>query len=57
MNQKMSNQSLRERFQLTDSKAEVVSRIIQDALKDGQVKVDDPENTSKRYVKYVPFWA
>lgn len=57
MNQKMSNQSLRERFQLTDSKAEVVSRIIQDAIKDGQIKADDPESTSKRYAKYVPFWA
>lgn len=56
-NQKMSNQSLRERFKLPANKAESASRIIQMALSRGLIKLDDPANTSKRYAKYAPFWA
>lgn len=56
-NEKMTNQSLRERFQLPEGKAETASRIIRDALDAGVIKLDDPESTSKRYAKYVPFWA
>jgi ATP-dependent DNA helicase RecG len=57
MNEKMTNQSLRERFKLSESKADQVSRIIRETVNAGQIKSDDPENASKRYVKYVPFWA
>jgi ATP-dependent DNA helicase RecG len=57
MNEKMTNQSLRERFQCPEGKAETVSRIIRDALGADRIKLDDPSNTSKRYAKYVPFWA
>ncbi|MFO0888324.1 MAG: ATP-binding protein [Isosphaeraceae bacterium] len=57
MNQKMTNQSLRERFKLPAGKAESVSRIIRDTLDVGRIKLDDPSSTSKRYAKYVPFWA
>ena len=57
MNQRMTNQSLRERFNLPESKAEMVSRVIRDAVAEGKIKADDPENTSKRYAKYIPFWA
>lgn len=56
-NQKMTNQSLRERFKLAETKAEAVSRIISDAVDEGLVKLDDPENKSRRYAKYVPYWA
>lgn len=56
-NEKMSNQSLRERFHLPESKAEAVSRIIADTIEAGLVKLDDPESNSRRYAKYVPFWA
>ena len=54
-NQKMTNQSLRERFQLTEAKAESISRIIADAVEEGLVKLDDPENKSRRYAKYLPY--
>jgi len=57
INQKMSNQSLRERFKLPAAKAESASRIIQAALGKGLIKLDDAGTTSKRYAKYVPFWA
>lgn len=57
MNERMTNQSLRERFQLPDEKAESASRIIKDTITANFIKLDDPESTSKRYAKYVPFWA
>lgn len=57
MNEKMSNQSLRERFQLPESKAETASRIIGDTVRADLVKLESSENTSKRYARYVPYWA
>lgn len=57
MNEKMSNESLRERFKLGENKLYLVSRVIQDTMKQGRVKLDDPESTSKRYARYVPYWA
>lgn len=57
MNQKMTNQSLRERFNLPESKSETISRIIANAIEQGRIRLDDPTNTSRRYAKYVPWWA
>ena len=59
MNEKMTNQSLRERFQLSEYKLDVASRIIKDTLADERyrIKLDDPENNSKRYARYIPYWA
>jgi len=58
-NEKMSNQSLRERFKLDDTRAKTsaVSQVIAAAVEQSMIKLDDPENASKRYAKYVPFWA
>ncbi|MFA5016717.1 MAG: ATP-binding protein [Methylobacter sp.] len=58
-NEKMSNQSLRERFKLDDTRAKTsaVSQVIAAAVEQNMIKLDDPENASKRYAKYVPFWA
>jgi len=57
-NEKMTNQSLRERFHLDDTKAKAatVSQILNATVNAGMVKLDD-DNTSKRYAKYIPFWA
>ena len=57
MNEKMTNQSLRERFRLSEKKTESVSRAIRDAVDAGKIKLADPEQTSLRYRDYVPFWA
>ncbi|HSQ67171.1 MAG TPA: RNA-binding domain-containing protein [Polyangiaceae bacterium] len=57
MNQHMTNQSLRERFKLPESKSETISRLIRDAVEAGRVKGEDPSSKSKKYAKYVPFWA
>lgn len=57
MNEKMSNHSLRDRFKLPESKSETISRIIRETVAEQLIKLDDPSSTSKRYAKYVPFWA
>ena len=57
MNEKMSNTSLRERFKIADENAAMVSRIIKDTYEAGFIKEDDPENTSRKYIKYIPIWA
>lgn len=57
MNEKMTNQSLRERFNLSEAKSDQASRIIRDTIDTGKIKLDDPESASKRYAKYVPYWA
>lgn len=55
--EKMTNQSLRERFGLGDRQSDVASRIVGQAIDEGLVKFEDPESTSRRYAKYVPYWA
>lgn len=56
-NEKMTNQSLRKRFNIDGKNSAIASRIIRDALKAGAIKDDDPTNNSRKYKKYVPFWA
>jgi len=57
MNQKMTNQSLRERFKLPEDKTATVSQIISATIEAGKIKLADPSQTSTRYRSYVPFWA
>ena len=57
LQQKMTNQSLRERFSLPEAKAESVSRTIRDTMDADKIRLADPEQTSLRYRSYVPFWA
>jgi ATP-dependent DNA helicase RecG len=57
MNEKMTNQSLRERFKLTEDKVASVSQIIAATVDAGKIKLADPTQTSTRYRSYVPFWA
>ncbi|KMY52175.1 transcriptional regulator [Peribacillus loiseleuriae] len=53
----MTNQTFRERLQIAQKNYSIASRIIADAIEAGLVKDYDPENKSKKYAKYVPFWA
>ena len=57
MNERMSNQSLRERFKLPEKKVATVSQIIAAAVEAEKIKMADPTQTSTRYRNYVPFWA
>lgn len=56
-NEKMTNQSLRERFKIEDHNYSIASRIIRDAIEAGLVKEDDPSSKSRKFASYVPFWA
>jgi len=57
MNEKMTNQSLRERFKLSEDKVASVSQIITATVEASKIKPTDPTQTSTRYRSYVPFWA
>lgn len=56
-NEKMTNQSLRERFKIEDSNYPIASRIIRDSLLEKVIKEDNPESKSRKYASYIPFWA
>ena len=52
-----SRQLGRDRFKIEDKNAAIASRIIKEALNAKVIKEDDPESNSKKYKKYIPFWA
>lgn len=56
-NNAMSNQTLRERFKLADSKMSTVSTIIKDTKDQGLIKPDHSDTSSTRYARYLPYWA
>ena len=56
-NEKMTNQSLRERFKIEDHNYSIASRIIRDALEENVIKEDAPESKSRKYASYIPIWA
>ncbi|MFM7024047.1 MAG: ATP-binding protein [Flavobacteriales bacterium] len=53
----MTNQSLRERFAIEEKNYSMVSRVISDAIDVKLIKDQDPENTSRKFAKYVPYWV
>jgi ATP-dependent DNA helicase RecG len=57
MNHRMTNQSLRDRFKLAESKVATVSTILAATVEAGKIKLADPAQTSTRYRSYVPYWA
>jgi predicted HTH transcriptional regulator len=56
-NEKMTNQSLRERFKIEDQNYAIASRIIRDTLEEGLIKEEDPDSKSRKFASYLPFWA
>lgn len=55
--ERMTNTTLRERFKMDEKSYPVVSSIIKDTLHKGLIKPGEPENRSRKYAFYVPFWA
>lgn len=53
----MTNQSVRERFDIDEQNSANASRLIGDAIEKGLVKDSDPENKSRKHVRYVPYWV
>jgi len=57
MSEKMTNQSLRERFRLSEDKAAIASQIIAAATEAGLIKPDESVGKSRKFARYLPFWA
>ena len=57
MREAMTNQSLRERFDLPESKTAIVSQVIAASIEAGQVKIDQRVGTSRKFARYLPYWA
>jgi predicted HTH transcriptional regulator len=55
--EQMTNQSLRERFKLPESKSTIVSQTIAAAVDDGLVKQDVKAGGSRKFARYIPQWA
>lgn len=56
-NETLTNQAVRERFCLEKNKSSVASRIIAETIERGLLKVSDEQNTSTKYVAYIPFYG
>lgn len=52
----MTNASLRARFGIAEPNKSMASRIIADAVRDGLIKPEAP-NQGKKYARYIPSWA
>lgn len=53
----MTNQSLRDRFGIEERNYSTASRIISETKGTGLIRDYDPDNRSKTYAKYLPFWV
>ncbi|MEO6254981.1 MAG: ATP-binding protein [Ferruginibacter sp.] len=53
----MTNQSLRSRFNVDDKNYPIISRMIDDAKSEKLIRDFDSANKSRKYAKYIPFWA
>ena len=56
-NQLVNNQSIRKRFNIAKNNVSYASKILNEAMESNLIKPSDPENGSKKYATYVPFWA
>ncbi len=57
MSERMTNQSLRERFRLPEAKSAIASQIIAATIETGLVKPDEKVGASRKFARYLPFWA
>jgi len=55
--ERLVNSSLRTRMGIADQDYPLASRMISDTVKAGLIKLEDPENRSRKYARYLPFWA
>ena len=57
MRERMTNQTLRERFHLPESKSASVSQVISATTEASLIKLDEKMGSSRKYARYLPFWA
>ena len=56
-NDKMTNQSLRERLGIDKQNYSIVSRIIKEAIAQGLIKEAKKDKESNRIISYIPHWG
>ena len=56
-NEKMTNQTLRDRLGIEKQNYPMASRIIKDTIAEGLIKDDKADNKSRNNKGYIPFWA
>jgi ATP-dependent DNA helicase RecG len=57
LRKQMTNQSMRERFGLSEGSSNTVSQIITATIDQGLIKSDPNAPDSRRYARYIPTWA
>lgn len=57
MGERMTNQTLRERFRLGEAKAAVTSQVIAATIEANLIKPDGSVGASRKFARYLPFWA
>lgn len=57
LRKQMSNQSLRQRFGLSEGSGNSISQIISATVEQGLIKNDPTAPDSKKYARYIPAWA
>jgi len=56
-NSVMTNETLRNRFQIEEKNYSIASRIIADTIDSKLIRPSDPNNKSRKMASYIPFWA
>lgn len=56
-NQTTTNQSVRARFNISETNYPMASRIIVETINAGLIKYSDPGNKARKNTTYVPYWA
>ncbi len=57
MSERMTNQTLRERFHLPEAKVASISQVISAAADANLIKLDEKAGGSRKFARYLPFWA
>ena len=57
MGERMTNQSLRERFHQPETKIASISQVIAAAIEAKAIKSDEKVGGSRKFARYLPFWA
>ena len=57
LRERMTNASLRERFNIAEKNYSMVSRVISEAIKAGLIEIFDPKGSSRRNTSYIPKWS
>ncbi|MCC6810913.1 MAG: putative DNA binding domain-containing protein [Deltaproteobacteria bacterium] len=57
MSERMTNQTLRERFRLPENKSALVSQVIAATIEAKLIKPDEKAGTSRKLARYLPYWA